>query len=82
MVQLGLSSGEGQDEATRKDLQGNPFNESRSRDVGLLGRLSSLAHPDRRPTLCVPDGLLKLLVKYNKQLFRFEIVMAKDELVA
>ena len=26
VVQLGLSSGEGQDEATRKDLLGNPFN--------------------------------------------------------
>ena len=83
VVQLGLSLGEGQDEATRKDLQGNPFNGSRSRDVDSLdSRLSSLAHPDRRPALRVPDGLLQLLVKFNKQLFRFEIVMAQDELVA
>ena len=53
-------------------------------DVGSLdGRLSSLAHPDRRSTSRVPDGLLQLVVKFNKQLFWFdEIVMAQDELVA
>ena len=83
MVQLSLSSGEGQAEATQKDLQGSLFNGSRSYDVGSLdGRLWSLAHPDRRPTSHVPNGLLLLVVKFNKQLFWFEIVMAQDELVA
>ena len=74
---------DGQDDVTRKDLSGNPFNGSRSCDVGSLdGRLSSLAHPDRRPTSRVPGGLLQLLVKFNKQLFWFEIIMAQDSLVA
>lgn len=75
-------SGEGQEETTRKDLQGNSFDGGNGTVSSLDGRLSlCLLQIDLCQKTRVPDGpLQQLMVKFNLQLFEF--VMAQDELVA